>query len=74
MVTESGGHCVSVFTLNGRKRQSFGMRGSAHGQFDEPCGVVMDGEENILVVDRYNHRIQKFTANGQFLTAALHGK
>ena len=69
MVTESGGHCVSVFTLNGRKLRSFGIQGSAHGQFDEPYGVVMDGEENVLVVECENHRIQKFTANGQFLTA-----
>ena len=68
MVAESGGHCVSVFTLNGRKLRSFGMRGSAHGQFKLPCGVVMDGEENVLVVDHGNHRIQKFSANGQFLT------
>ena len=39
--------------------------------------MAMDGEENILVVGRSNHRIQKFTANGQFLTAVdtcgLHG-
>ena len=69
MITACGGHCVSVFTLNGRKLRSFGMQGSAHGQFEEPYGVVIDGEENVLVVERENHRIQKFTANGQFLTA-----
>ncbi len=34
-----------------------------------PCGVAVDGEGNILVVDRNNHRIQKFTAEGQFLTS-----
>ena len=69
MITESGGHCVSVFTFNGRKLRSFGMQGSAHGQFEEPYGVVIDGEENVLVMERENNRIQKFTANGQFLTA-----
>ena len=69
MVAERFGHCVSVFTLNGRKLRSFGMQGSAHGQFNEPYGVVMDREENVLVVDCNNYRIQKFTANGQFLTA-----
>ena len=70
MVAESGGHCVSVFTLhNGRKLRSFGIRGSVHGQFEHPHGVTVDGEENVLVVDCSNHRIQKFTANGQFLTA-----
>ena len=29
----------------------------------------MDGEWNILVADGRNHRIQKFTPEGQFLTA-----
>ena len=69
MVAEGSGHCVSVFTLNGWKLQSFGIRGSAHGQFNQPYGVTVDGEENVPVVDHGNHRIQKFTANGQFLTA-----
>ena len=69
MVAEDHGHCVSVFTLNGRKLRSFGMQGSADGQFKHPHGVAVDGKENVLVVDYGNHRIQKFTANGQFLTA-----
>ena len=69
MVTEDDGHCVSIFTLNGRKLRTFGMQGSAHGQFNKPRGIAVDGEENVLVVDHSNHRIQKFTANGQFLTA-----
>ena len=28
----------------------------------------MDGEGNVLVVDGWNHRIQKFTVEGKFLT------
>ena len=43
--------------------------GSGKGQFDKPRGVAMDGEGNILVADYHDHRIQKFTAEGQFLTA-----
>ena len=34
-----------------------------------PYRVAVDGEGNILVADSDNHRIQKFTAKGQFLTA-----
>lgn len=38
-------------------------------QFQQADGVAVDGEGNILVADSYSHRIQKFTAEGQFLTA-----
>ena len=69
VVTESKGHCVSVFSPSGKKLRSFGTRGSGHGQFTQPEGVAVDGEGNILVADFDNHRIQKFTAEGQFLTA-----
>ena len=74
IISEDGGHCISVFSLSGKKLRSFGSYGSAEGQIYGPRGVAMDGEGNILVVDRNNHRIQKFTANGQFLTAVgTHG-
>ena len=61
--------CISVFKPSGEKVQSFGKRGSGQGEFDHPSGVAVDGEGNILVADRGNHRIQKFTAKGQFLAA-----
>ena len=69
VVTECDGHCVSVFSPNGEKLRSFGIRGSGQGQFDWPCGVAVDSEGNILVADGHNDRIQKFTAEGQFLAA-----
>ena len=34
-----------------------------------PYGVAVDGDGNILVADGDNHRIQKFTGVGKFLTA-----
>ena len=69
VVTESGVHCVSVFSPSGEKLRSFGTHGSGQGQFDGPRGILVDGEGNILVADFINHRIQKFTAEGQFLVA-----
>ena len=68
VVTEWGVHCVSVFSPSREKLRSFGTHGSGQGQFDRPCGIAVDGEGNILVADS-NHRIQKFTAEGQFLAA-----
>ena len=66
-VVVSDRHCVSVFSPSGVKLRSFGSRGSGHGPFNRPEGIAVDGEGNILVADYNNHRIQKFTAEGQFL-------
>ena len=49
--------------------RSFGKHGSGLGQFNQPSGLTLDGEGNVLVADYWNHRIQKFTAQGQFLAA-----
>ena len=62
-------NCVSVFSCHGDKILSFGTTGSKNGEFQHPQGVAVDGEGNILVVDGFNHRVQKFTASGEFLAA-----
>ena len=67
MVTEWCRHIVSVFRPDGEKLWSFGSFGSGQGQFSYPWGIATDGVGNIFVAD--NHRIQKFTANGQFISA-----
>ena len=69
IVAEGSGHCVSIFSPAGEKLRSFGSRGSGHGQFNVPYGVAVDDDGNILVVDRNNFRIQKFTSDGKFITA-----
>ncbi len=38
------------------------------GQFYEPQAIAVDSAGNIYVSDTGNHRIQKFDANGKFLT------
>ena len=38
-----------------------------HVQLQNPREVAVDGEGNILVADSRNHRIQRFTSEGQFL-------
>lgn len=59
---------VSVFSSSGKKLQSCGSRGMGQEQVDGPCEVAIDAEGSILVVDNGNHRILKFTSDGQFLT------
>jgi C1A family cysteine protease/sugar lactone lactonase YvrE len=45
-----------------------GVAGDGDGQFQSPGGIAVDGSGNVYVADTYNHRIQKFTGNGDFLT------
>ena len=69
MVVEHGGNCVSIFNSAGEKIQSFGSGGSGNGEFYKPCGVAIDEDGNILVVDKDNYRIQKFSSDGKFIAA-----
>ena len=64
----TGEHYVTIFSPTGEKLRSFGSKGSGHGQFNGPCGVAVDDNGNILVVDLYNNCIQKFTPDGTFIT------
>ena len=66
VVTEDGGHCVSIFSSKGEKIQSFGSLGTGLGQFNRPFGVAID-DGHILVVDWGNNCIQKFSSDGRFI-------
>lgn len=50
-------------------QQVFGMAGSSPGQFQNPRGIAVGPDGFIYVADAGNHRIQKFTADGQFVAA-----
>ena len=69
VISEEEKECISIFSPSGEKRLTFGIQGFRQGQFYTLQGVAVDGEGNILVADCGNHRIQKFTAKGQFLSA-----
>jgi uncharacterized protein (TIGR03663 family) len=46
---------------------SWGSYGSAAGQLNYPKDLAVDGQGNVYVADSYNHRVQVFNAQGQFL-------
>jgi RHS repeat-associated protein len=46
----------------------FGSSGSGSGQLSAPNGTAVDPSGNVWVVDSNNGRIQKFSANGTYLT------
>ncbi len=49
--------------------QTWGGKGSEPGQFNEPFDVAVDHDGFVYVTDVRNKRVQKFTADGDFLMA-----
>jgi DNA-binding beta-propeller fold protein YncE len=45
--------------------QSFGGRGAGAGEFQEPRGLAIDPDGNLLVADSQNNRIQKLDRSGK---------
>jgi DNA-binding beta-propeller fold protein YncE len=39
------------------------------GAFNEPWGVALDPDGSVYVADTWNHRIQKFDSQGEFITS-----
>ena len=46
----------------------WGEGGDGDGQFNRPAGIAVDADGNAIVVDSLNHRVQKFTKDGGFLS------
>lgn len=46
---------------------TWGTYGSNQGELNTPGGVAVDNSGHVYVIDELNHRVQKFTHDGQFL-------
>lgn len=46
----------------------WGTIGTGEGQFNGPNGITVDASGNVYVTEYANHRVQKFTSSGTFLT------
>ena len=58
------------FQSIGSPKLVFGSQGNRPGQFDYPCGVTINQQNNnIIVCDTSNHRIQVFDDQGKHLTS-----
>jgi sugar lactone lactonase YvrE len=58
---------VHHFDAKGNLLNSWGEVGTGPGQFHLPHGVALDNQENVIVCDRENDRLQFFDRSGRFL-------
>ncbi|HEY0071029.1 MAG TPA: hypothetical protein VGE04_13765, partial [Chloroflexia bacterium] len=76
-VVDAANHRIQKFDSSGKFLTMWGQQGREVGQFeftyDHPLGdlvlggVAVDAQNNVLVADLANARVQKFDASGQFL-------
>jgi sugar lactone lactonase YvrE len=48
--------------------REWGQHGAADGEFDQPGGLAFGLDGSLFVCDQVNHRVQRFTPEGKFLT------
>ena len=58
VVTDYKGHCAYAFEKEGNCVRKIGSQGSNSGQFNHPAGVSFLNNNEILIADQWNNRIQ----------------
>jgi hypothetical protein len=65
-----GSYFINQYDAKGAFLRSFGGQGTAAGQLASPHGLILDRRgpaPSLLVADRSNHRLQRFTLDGRHL-------
>ena len=74
-VADSRNHRVVHLDMEGNVLNEWGTFADgvntpvADGTFNEPWGIAVAPDGSVYVTDTWNHRIEKFTAAGKFITA-----
>ena len=67
-ITDCDNHRIQVLNPDLTFSHTFGTKGSAKGQFNNPGNIAIDTRGLIYVTDTENFCIQTFTSEGQFLS------
>ena len=65
IISENGGHKISIFDIRGQKIRTFGSHGDSPEQMKYPRGIAIDDADNIYVSS--DHKLQKFTSSGELI-------
>ena len=76
-VVDSRNTRIEVYAVDGEFLRSFGTQGAGQGQLARftgaggggPGGIAVGSDGNLYVADTWNHRIEVFTPDGQFVNA-----
>ncbi len=71
LVSDMHADNIKVYSPVGRKLLEIGGHGKAPGYLIKPRGVCTDTRGYIYVADKGNHRVQRFSARGQFEQVVL---
>ena len=71
LVCEALNNKIHIYSSSWTLQRSIVSYGSADGQFNIPCYVLVLPTNNILVADCYNYRISEYNMNGQFIRQVL---
>ncbi len=66
LVSDGGNDCIKVFDQSGTFLYKFGKQGNRDGQFNWPRGMLVDTNNNLLLCDSNNNRVQQFSLDGRF--------
>lgn len=73
-VADTNNHRIQHFSSTGELLNSWGAFGASEtgeaspGNFNEPWAVAVAPDGSVYVADTWNHRIQMFTASGDYVT------
>ncbi len=71
-VADTDNHRIQHLTQDGQVLQTWGgfgdaAKGAQGGLFNQPWGLAVAPDGSVYVADTWNHRVQKFTADGKFI-------
>ena len=66
LVSDCLNNCIKAFDQSGTFLYKFAKGGNQDGQFNWPCGMLLDSSNNLLVCDGNNNRVQQFSLDGRF--------